>query len=76
MSISGRADEVMIETLSWQPTCKCNADKVPSLVLDPFGGAGTVGWVAKKLNRRAILYEISEEYCQLSLERCRQQVML
>jgi len=64
------------ETLGWQPTCECNADKVPSLVLDPFGGAGTVGWVAKKLNRRAILYELSEEYCQLSVERMRQQVLL
>ncbi|GAI22444.1 unnamed protein product, partial [marine sediment metagenome] len=26
---------------SWQPTCKCNADKVPSIVLDPFAGACT-----------------------------------
>ena len=63
------------KTLGWQPTCKCNADKVPSLVLDPFLGAGTTLWVAKKLNRRAVGYEISEEYCQLDLERCRQQAL-
>ncbi len=64
------------KTLGWQPTCKCNADKVPSIVLDPFAGAGTTLWVAKKLNRKAVGYEISEEYCQLIIERIRQQVML
>jgi hypothetical protein len=65
-----------VKEYSWQPTCKCNAEKVPSLVLDPFAGAGTTLWVAKKLNRRAIGFELSEEYCQLSVDRLRQQVML
>ena len=63
-------------TIGWQPTCKCNADKVPSIVLDPFAGAGTTLWVAKKLNRKAIGFEISEEYCELALERNRQQVLI
>ncbi len=63
------------ETLGWQPTCKCNADKVPSIVLDPFAGAGTTLWVAKNLNRRAVGYEISEEYCRLTTKRLMQQVM-
>ena len=64
-----------LATDNWQPTCKCNADKVPSIVLDPFAGAGTSLWVAKKLNRRAVGYEISEEYCQLIIERTKQQVL-
>ncbi len=63
------------QTLGWQPTCKCNADKVPSIVLDPFSGAGTTLKVAKKLNRRAIGFDTSEEYCRLTVERLRQQVM-
>jgi len=68
--------QVENKTVGWQPTCKCNADKVPSIVLDPFAGAGTTLWVAKKLNRQAVGYEISKEYCSLALERNRQQVLL
>ena len=64
------------KTTGWQPTCKCNADKVPSIVLDPFAGAGTTLWVAKKLNRKGIGFDISEEYCDLAVDRIRQQVML
>ena len=70
------------QTTGWRPTCKCKGDiggevdKVPSIVLDPLAGAGTTLWVAKKLNRRAVGYEISEEYCQLAVDRCRQQVLL
>jgi len=64
------------KTLGWQQGCKCNADKVPSIVLDPFGGAGTTPWVAKKLNRRCYVYEISEEYCELIVNRTRQQGLI
>ncbi len=64
------------QTTGWQPTCKCNAGKAPSIVLDPFAGAGTTLWVAKKLNRKAVGYEISQEYCDLALERNKQQVLI
>ena len=72
----GQTEKLSRETLGWQATCKCNADKTASTVLDPFSGAGTTVWVAKKLNRKAIGFEISEEYCKLAVERTRQQVML
>lgn len=39
-------------------------------------GSGTTLWVAKKLNRKAIGYELSEEYCNLALNRNRQQVLV
>ena len=63
-------------TLGWQPTCQCNADAVPSVVLDPFSGSGTTLWVSKKLNRRAIGFELSEGYCELAIKRNRQQVLV
>lgn len=60
------------QTLGWKPQCDCGAETVPALVLDPFCGSGTTLWMAKKLGRRAVGYDISEEYCQLALERNRQ----
>ena len=42
---------------------------MPCVVLDPFGGAGTVGLVAEKLNRKWILIELNPEYCQMARDR-------
>jgi DNA modification methylase len=50
----------------WQPTCACPPhDPVPCCVLDPFAGAGTVGLVADRLGRDAVLLELNPEYCQM-----------
>jgi len=38
-------------------------------VLDPFGGAGTVGLVADELGRDAILIELNPEYARLAQDR-------
>lgn len=38
-------------------------------VLDPFGGAGTVGLVADQLGRDAILIELNEEYAGMARRR-------
>jgi DNA modification methylase len=40
------------------------------VVLDPFAGSGTVGEVAKKLGRSAILVEINPDYKKLIEKRC------
>jgi len=45
------------------------------IVLDPFLGSGTTAYCAKKLNRKCIGIEISEEYCEIAANRCRQEVM-
>ena len=57
-------------TIGWFPTCDCgDATPVPCVVLDPFGGAGTTGLVADRLQRDAILIELNPEYAGLSKER-------
>jgi DNA modification methylase len=38
-------------------------------VLDPFGGAGTVGLVADRLQRDAVLCELNEEYAEMARKR-------
>jgi DNA modification methylase len=38
-------------------------------VLDPFGGAGTTGLVADRLNRSAILIELNPEYADIARRR-------
>ena len=52
------------------------AEKVPSVVLDPFAGSGTTLLVASKLGRKSVGYELSEEYCALAVERNKQGVMI
>ncbi len=34
-------------------------------ILDPFGGAGTTGLVADRLQRDAILIELNSDYCEM-----------
>lgn len=57
------------EFLGWYPTCKCNAEFVPGIVLDPFIGSGTTGVVAKSLGLHFIGIEISPKYVQLANNR-------
>lgn len=44
---------------------------VGGVVLDPFGGAGTVGLVADRLQRNAILFELNPEYAAIAERRIR-----
>jgi DNA modification methylase len=39
------------------------------VVLDPFGGSGTVGMVANRLSRRAILIDLNPEYLKQQMRR-------
>lgn len=41
-------------------------------VLDPFGGSGTTALVARGLQRKAVLIELSEDYCALAAKRLQQ----
>ena len=62
--------EKRVSTTGWHPSCECNAgEPVPATCLDPFGGAGTTGMVADRLQRNAILVEISPEYAEMARKR-------
>jgi DNA modification methylase len=43
-----------------------------NIVLDPFGGTGTVAVVAKKTGRHFIHIDVSEKYCQIAMKRLAQ----
>jgi DNA modification methylase len=64
------------ETLGWAPTCGCAPQPVPCVVLDPFSGAGTVGLVADRLGRDAILIELKPEYAAMAERRIREEAPL
>lgn len=52
-----------VEQLGFVPSCKCyNSVRVPSVVIDPFFGAGTTGLVARKLGRNFIGIELNKKY--------------
>jgi hypothetical protein len=57
-------------TLGWQPSCECNAgDPIPCIVLDPFGGSGTVLEVCRMNNRQGLCIELNPDYEPLIRER-------
>jgi len=50
------------------PICE-TFDRVPGKVLDPFGGAGTVGLVAEQMGMAAVLIELNPEYAEIAKRR-------
>jgi len=46
------------------------------IVLDPFIGTGTTGYVAKMMNRRFIGFELSQNYCDFANKRLNQENVL
>ena len=46
------------------------------LVLDNCAGSGTTGVACKKLNRKFILIEKEQKYCEIAKKRLAQEVLL
>lgn len=57
-----------LEWLQPPPPCTC-PEEPADIILDPFGGAGTVGVVAVKLQRRFILIDLNAEYVEMQRKR-------
>ena len=54
-------------TTGWKPACECApADPIPCVVLDPFGGSGTVCVVSERLGRKSISIELNSEYVAMA----------
>lgn len=70
---SGRAGSRERRTLGFVPSCSCNWEYTAAkgIVLDPFGGAGTVGLVADRLQRKAVLIELNPQYAAMAEKRIR-----
>ncbi len=54
---------------TWQPTCSCDGETQPGLVLDPFAGSGSVGVDCARWNRRYIGVDIKPEYATMANQR-------
>ena len=61
--------DIETKTLSWRPTCTCNADKVPATVLDCFAGTGTTLLAAMRLGRRSVGVDLSPDYLGQAVKR-------
>ena len=57
-------------TVGWSD-CGCGEKWVGGIVMDPFGGSGTVGQVARKLGRRFIIIDVVPEYTEMAYQRVR-----
>jgi len=59
------------QTIGWTDCgCKVEGEKWKAgIVLDPFFGSGTTGFVARKLGRNFLGFEINPEYCEIAKKR-------
>jgi DNA modification methylase len=62
-------EETVTCTVGWRPTCSCGLDPVPCTVLDPFGGSGTVSYVAQRYGRSSIYIDLNPKYRSMAIGR-------
>jgi len=67
----GHPTEKPVPLMSW---CIEQAGE-PQTILDPFGGSCTTAVAAKQLNRKCIIIEIEEKYCEIGAKRLSQEVL-
>lgn len=56
-----------------------NSSKEMDIILDPFGGSGTIAVAAEELHRQWIVFEFNPEYCQIAearIAKARKQIQL
>ena len=66
------ARAVPLDVIAW---CITLCPDSPQFILDPFMGSGTTLRAAKDLRRKCIGIEIEEKYCEIAVQRLRQEVL-
>lgn len=69
IGMSHDLDAPQTQTLGWKPSCQCGAEPEPAVVLDLFSGTASTGVAAKRLGRRYVGIDLSEDYLRLSAAR-------
>lgn len=64
-----KGERYMSVPAGWHPSCSCNLEPIPAVVLDPFMGSGTTGAVALRLKRNFVGVELNPEYIKLANKR-------
>ena len=60
---------VQPKATDFQPTCTCDANRIPATVLDPFIGSGTTVAVAQQLGRHGIGLDLNPDYLAIAAKR-------
>ena len=60
---------VQPKATDFQPTCPCDANRIPATVLDPFIGSGTTIAVAQQLGRHGIGLDLNPDYLAIAAKR-------
>jgi len=68
----GHPTQKPIQLFEW---CLNNYSKPEHIIIDPFGGSCTTAVAAKQLNRKCIIIEIEEKYCEIGAKRLSQEVL-
>lgn len=63
----------LLATGELQPTCQCQAESAPGVILDPFMGTGTTALAAEKHGRDWLGIELNPTYAEMAEERIEQQ---
>lgn len=64
---AGNRRRVSSRTVGWEPTCECpEHEPIPCVILDPFSGSGTTGYVANRLGRNYVGTDLNTDYLPLA----------